>query len=223
MNQRTLPSTWWATNICTAARRRIDARINEIRKFTALTFPSNQFSGLRASSEELTRRIVDCGNRSSRCRWRTGRPWSQSFCGNHNAMSRGSRSKFGESIPALRGSLRCWKLDGIYIFICYKMLVSCHVIHSLGYSLLPVFIVLKCVLILVGDRATRPPAPLRFVEAVVIAGACTGSSRSIDSTSLMFARVCRCANGFSLSSLNIVIVAWRLARRVAEFGPGILY
>ena len=36
---------------------------------------------------------------------------------------------------------------------------------------------------------------------------------------MVFARVCRGGNGLLFSSLNIVIIAWRLARKVVEFGP----
>jgi hypothetical protein len=103
------------------------------------------------------------------------------------------------------------------------MLASRNLILSVGNSVLPIFAVLKWVLILVGDRTTRPPARLCFAEAILIAGVSASSSSSIEATSLTFARVCRGAHGFSLSSLNIVIVAWRLARRVADFEAAILY
>jgi hypothetical protein len=57
-------------------------------------------------------------------------------------MSRGSWSIFGESISALGGSLRRWELEDFCILICYKMLVSRHLLLSVEYSL-PVFTVLK--------------------------------------------------------------------------------
>jgi hypothetical protein len=103
------------------------------------------------------------------------------------------------------------------------MLASRYLILSVGNSLLPILAVLEWVLILVGERATRPPALPCSAEAILIAGMSASSSSPIDATSLTFARVCRGANRFSLSSLNTVIVAWRLARKVAEFGPAILF